>query len=268
MNSDVWDTLSLYGVKVFGAVEFDESLLPWKTRNRKFIPENAKSILCCLFPYYSSALEGRRNISYYACVDDYHNIVGEILDKICVKLGKLYSGNKFAGFVDNSPINEVEVAVRAGLGVLGKNSLLISDVYGSYVFIGCIVTDLEVLPLSTRDMFFCVGCNRCAEVCPSGAIVDGRVDRELCLSHITQRKGEFTSHERELIRQSGIVWGCDICQQVCPMNVGKVETYIDDFRRNIEKFVDLRNVDYLVKSRAFGYRGAGVMRRNIEVCGD
>lgn len=269
MNNNTVDRIILSaGVEVFGTTKYNIDDVSFNTRNRIFIPENAESILCCLFPYYSKQLEHQRNISYYACVDDYHNVAGDILENICGKLGQLYNRYKFVHFVDNSPINEVKVAAKCGLGVVGENSLLINDIYGSFVFIGCIVTDMDLGCYNKKESIqSCIGCGKCGAKCPAGAILSDGVDKNKCLSHITQKKGELTAQESDLIKQIGIVWGCDICQQVCPMNDLKKETHLESFKTNIQTRVDSENVDKLIKTRAFGYRGIKVMRRNLDICG-
>ena len=102
--------------------------------------------------------------------------------------------------------------------------------------------------------------------CPTGAILeDYKIDNEKCLSHITQKKGELTESEVESIREAGLVWGCDICQKICPMNKNKKETYMESFKTNIVKELSKENVDEIFKSRAFGFRGKKVLHRNLDI---
>lgn len=266
MNKDIDDIVRSCGIEVFATIKYDTDYVPFHTRNRACIPEDAKSILCCLFPYYSAILEENRNISYYACVDDYHNVAGDMLKTVCKRLTDIYKENKFISFVDNSPVDEVNVASKAGLGVVGSNSLLINEDYGSYVFIGCIITDMHIDAVEA-DAKRCIRCDICKKMCPSNAISDHGVDKQRCLSYVTQKKGELTQDEQWLMKTTGIVWGCDICQQVCPMNKDKKETYINYFKKNIQTNVNTSNVDILIKTRAFGYRGIKVMQRNLDICG-
>ena len=113
------------------------------------------------------------------------------------------------------------VGCAAGLGVLGDNGLLITPRWGSFVFIGEIIT-LSEAPPEPAPLKFCAHCGRCSAACPSP---------DSCLSALTQKKGALSAGEEELIRRSGSVWGCDICQLACPCNDGAEETAIPEFAR-------------------------------------
>ena len=117
--------------------------------------------------------------------------------------------NSFSAFVDNSPIPEVKTAALAGLGVVGENGLLITEEFGSWVFIGEIVTDLFI-ECEEREIKSCIKCGKCKKVCPA---------KNECLSAVSQKKGELSSEEERLLKENNIVWGCDICQEVCPLQV-------------------------------------------------
>lgn len=155
-------------------------------RAKARIPQRAKSVIVCLFPYHVAEPQ-RRNISRYAMVEDYHIVAGNMLKAACERLKSAFPENEFVFFTDNSPIREVSSAVRAGLGVLGKNGLLIHPKYGSFVFIGEIVTDLTVPGAKANGM--CIGCGRCA------AAWSGRCDqsgghrqRTLSLPHHPEKR--------------------------------------------------------------------------------
>lgn len=229
------------------------------------IPENAKSVIITLFPYRLSEYE-EHNISKYAIVPDYHRVCTEKLSRVCGSLKKLYPDNNFVCFTDNSPIREVPAAVLAGVGVLGRNGLLINKKYGSYVFICEIVTDLDVPP-SAPDTDGCLQCGLCEKSCPGHAIKDGRIEREKCLSYITQKKGTLESEEEELIKKSGSVWGCDVCSDVCPMNRNTAATDIKEFCEDTVFKAPYPKNNREVKDRAFGFRGAEVIRRNLSLIG-
>ena len=164
------------------------------------------------------------------------------------------------------------LGVNAGLGRVGKNGLLINDKYGSFHFIGYVITDMK-LEKSKPDFTGCIECGKCIKACPGGAL--GSKDFSKCLSHITQKKGELTEWEKNLIRENRTAFGCDICQLVCPMNDFKI-TPLPEFRENlscrIEKsdFESLTNREFKEKfgNKAYSWRGKGVLLRNLEILED
>lgn len=230
-------------------------------RAKAKIPENAQTVIVCLFPYYlgENAYSGS-DISKYAVVPDYHDTVTEILNKACARLKEGYPDEEFVTFTDNSPIPEVSAAVSSGLGVFGKNGLFISNVYGSWVFIGEIVTTKRY-PYKAPDKTECIGCEKCIEACPTHSITENGVNADTCLSFITQKKGEFTEDEKKIIIDSGCIWGCDICQNVCPMNINKKISPLEVFSSDIKLKADAENLD----GRAYGWRGKKVIERNINL---
>ena len=231
-------------------------------RNKSRIPENARSVIVYLFPYYLGEDYYKNcNISKYAVPRDYHLVAGDILTKITDELKAMYSQNTFVGFCDNSPVKEVDAAVLCGLGVKGKNSLLINEKYGSFCFIGEIVTDLE-MDYSLPEDRTCLGCGLCENACPNGAISNYKVNVEKCLSDITQRKGQLTDEQQQLIKASGCIWGCDICQNACPMNKNAEVTPIKEF---IEYAKICYESDDDISDRAFNWRGKAVIDRNLQI---
>lgn len=194
-----------FGICPYSAVS--KRLIACRAAER--LPKDAKTVILFLFPYKVNAAPPK-NISRYAAVPDYHAVCGERLEKIAAALKASFPQNEFACFADNSPIPEVSAAVAAGLGCRGENGLLITEKYGSFVFIGEIVTDLEV-PSEIKSER-CIGCGKCRAACPVS------LDKSRCLSALTQKKGELSAAEIEKLRSLGSIWGCDICQEVCPQN--------------------------------------------------
>lgn len=217
------------------------------------LPENAKSIIMAIFPY---KVENKppKNISRYAAVPDYHKICGEFLENAVMSLQKCYVNQKFEWFIDNSPIPEVAAAVECGLGVLGKNGLLINKKYGSYVFLGEIVTDLQLIPDKGGEK--CLDCGRCKSSCPVSLC------KQDCLSSVNQQKKPLSPIQMEQIREIGCVWGCDICSEVCPMNQNAEATYIKEFIENYRQ-------EYIIgedaQNRAYTWRGIDIINRNAEL---
>ena len=252
-----------FGVRPFSDVS--DKLLNCLAKGR--LPENPRSIITVLFPYKVPVERG--NLSKYAAVPDYHEIAGHMLTTAVGALQKAFGDDfEFVWFVDNSPIPEVYAAARCGLGVLGDNGLLINERYGSYCFIGCIVTSLVIPATSDGKIRECRHCGRCIRSCPSGALRgEGGFDRKICLSDISQRKGELTEAEAALLRQGGLVWGCDTCQDVCPLNVDAEDTYIEPFRARANPSVSVNDLTS-AKDRAYLFRGRGVVERNIRMLGE
>lgn len=233
-------------------------LFPCRAKSR--VPENAKSVIVYLFPYLlEDSFYENSNISKYAVPGDYHLIVGEYLEKITVELKLKYPDNQFEHFCDNSPVNEVKAAVLCGLGVKGKNGLLINEKYGSFCFIGEIITDLETDCFSVEEKS-CVECGLCLKKCPGNAIDNNGININRCLSHITQMKGELSTDSVSLIKSSGCIWGCDVCQNVCPMNKNAQITPVEEFKKTaVSVFAENGSIE----GRAYGWRGRKVIERNL-----
>lgn len=250
----------------FGICSFEQILPCLECRAKQRIPQDAASVLVCLFPYYTGEHK-ERNISRYAMVTDYHMIAGEYLNRFCKALQEVFPQNQFEPFTDNSPIREVSAAFHAGLGRLGKNGLILHPKYGSYVFIGEVVTDLVLQPDQPLNPQECIGCGKCQNVCPQGALQsDGSVCLERCRSHITQKKGELTDWEIGQIQDGGLIWGCDICNDVCPMNQeAKVLTPVPEFLESAVAVLDAQIAERLLKTRAYNYRGKKTILRNIQL---
>ncbi len=246
------------GIKIFGFCDFsllENCLLNCSAKQR--LPKNSKSVITVLFPYKVKE-EKPQNISRYSAVLDYHILCLNILKNAAAELKNKYPENSFEPFVDNSPINEVKAGLLSGLGVRGKNGLLINEKYGSFCFIGEIVTDMEIKTEMPKNID-CLDCKICLENCPTGFLND---KGKKCLSAITQQKGELLKEERELIIKNNTVWGCDICQEVCPLNKDKsltdIKGFLESYRHQYKKGED-------IKDRAFAWRGEKVILRNAEL---
>ncbi|MBQ3007262.1 MAG: epoxyqueuosine reductase [Clostridia bacterium] len=248
---------------LWGICPFDEiknNLIPCRAKSR--LPENSKTVIVACFPYLlDEAAYKNRNISKYAVVTDYHEVALARLGKAADSLRTLYPKNKFEVFADNSPIPEVRAACAAGLGIRGINSLLITEKYGSYVFIGEIVTDLEA-DFDSVEYKACIGCGKCIDACPAKAVGKSDFSVEKCLSAVTQRKGELSVEEERLMKECGCVWGCDICQDVCPMNKNAAVTEIEEFLSSPVAHV---SSGCELEGRAYEWRGRKVIERNIAI---
>ena len=234
--------------------------------------ERFRSVITTVVPYWFKP-ERPHNISIYAMLPDYHKIVVDILTEVCGELKKLFPDNVFELHADVSPVNEKKAAVLGGLGFIGKNTLLINEKCGSFLFIGDICTDAEIHIKNEVTENKCKGCDLCIKACPGNALSDGFC-AEKCVSAITQKKGELTDSEKKILRNSCFVWGCDVCSLVCPHNKyletsAYAEKYKDRLIYNIDsELLDgLSNREFKRKfnDRAFAWRGISVLRRNLEI---
>ena len=197
------------------------------------IAPDARTVVVVLDNYYTEDedhdLETPR-IAKYARGEDYHRVtmrrlafLAEFLTKNGALLAKSYA--------DAGPVPERELAQRAGLGWIGKNTMLINPEAGSFFFIGSIFTDLELAPDSPFDLDRCGSCTRCLEACPTDALVEPRLlDATRCISYLTiEQRGPIPPDLAE--RFHGYAFGCDICNDVCPWNQRFAQpTSIPEFR--------------------------------------
>jgi epoxyqueuosine reductase len=162
---------------------------------------------------------GKGWISRYAWGDDYHKFIKRRLQDLLNAFQKKWkAGFHYAVYVDTGPLLERIFAYHAGLGWIGKNSCLIHPRYGSFFFLGTVLIDRELPPSTERVPDRCGSCQRCMEACPTGAIVEPRiVDSRKCISYLTiEHRGDIPA---SLSRKMGThLFGCDICQEVCPWN--------------------------------------------------
>jgi ferredoxin len=263
------DTLGVLAAKRniahMGICRFADVLPLIQCRAASRLPAKSEAVLVFLFPYYTGDYP-ERNISRYAMVNDYHRVVGDILHDISSGLTQVFPGRAFVPFVDSSPIREVEAARLAGLGDIGRNGQLINKSLGSYAFIGTVVTDLTIEGIPGNQAGgVCEGCGACVRACPTGALYGAAFNRELCRSHITQKKAELTPWEREQVRLGGMAWGCDICLEACPHNLNAPITPIPGFLEGIESRLTLENLERLHPDKPYNYRKKDVLERNLRI---
>ena len=162
---------------------------------------------------------GHPDISKYALMDDYHIVVRKKLEELLRFLKTIMGENLNATIaVDSSPVLEKTWAEHSGIGKIGKNTLLIVPSAGSYVFLGEILIDKEIIDKKAPLPNLCGSCNNCLENCPTGALVEpGKLDASKCISYLTiELKREFSDEESTMIGDH--LFGCDHCQSCCPHN--------------------------------------------------
>lgn len=230
---------------------------------------NGKSAVVCLFPYFSGFREG--NLSLYTHSLDYHKIIAEKLSCISSFIKSIAPECKTECFCDTGPKVDRLLAYRAGLGFYGKNGMLINSEYGSFFFIGYVLCDLDLTPDSPVENE-CIGCGKCFEACPGKALSEHGFDISKCASHISQKKGILTKEEEDILKKSGLAFGCDACQKVCPHNK-KVDFAMEDFTKNLMPEINLQDIKKLSNrqfmekygNRAFSWRGKNLIQRNLEL---
>jgi len=174
-------------------------------------------------------------VARYAYGRDYHKIIGKRLKKLETFIRELAPDHSTKSYVDTGPILERAYAEEASIGLIGKNSCLITEEYGSWVFLSEILTTLELEPdrrkyPPTKDFSACGGCRRCIDACPTGAIVaPGVIDSRRCISYLTiEHKDEIPKEFQKAIALTKRIYGCDICQEVCPHNQKKSKITVDE----------------------------------------
>lgn len=262
------------GVFFYAPLPFSKATVFPQKLSRVRLPFAPATVWFFLVPYY--ACDGE-NISAYATGHDYHLWAKQFEQKLLPHLRAAMPSASFALFCDNSPINERSGAAACGLGTLGDHGLLIHPLYGTYVFIGEVISDADAasfpaaLPIIEET---CTHCGGCRAACPGG-VLSG--DGDGCLSALTQKKGELTKEEAALLRRQGSAWGCDICQEVCPFNQrarqrGTLTTPIPFFHENLLPKLTYEAVEQMTEEafscRAYGWRGKETVLRNLRLLED
>ena len=250
---------------------FDEQKIKTMTQPQLTLSD-AKSVIVCLFPYFTGHND-QANISKYTYGLDYHQVIKEKLTQLGEFLQIHINDFQYQAFTDTGPLVDRYVAYLAGLGYRGINTHMITDYYGSYFFIGYMICNYPFeldLPLEKT----CVRCGKCIEACPGNAILgDFSINSLKCLSYITQKRKMLLEEEIVLLKKHHLVYGCDICQDVCPHNQNVPITHIQAFRENLlyrldhEKICGMSNKEFkrMYGDRAFSWVGKKVICRNFEV---
>jgi len=245
-----------------------------KRLDPSLLVEGARSIICVALNYYPSVKqpENHPQFAYYAYGKDYHDVVKGKLTKLFDFIKSQESSLQGRAFVDTAPVMERYWAAKAGIGFIGKNSLLIIPKKGSYFFLGELILNLD-LEYDEPLKLSCGNCTRCLDTCPTKAIVRPKVvDAKKCISYQTiENKREID--ETIIPYLSNLFYGCDICQKVCPYNRYARAHTTGEFNPH-QLFLDL-SIDKLEKMTVEEYqqlfKGSAVKRakysglkRNLE----
>lgn len=203
----------------YGDMAYLERHLPFKENPELLLP-GVKTAIVVAKNYKNTPdpyLDGELKVARYAAGVDYHLVMTDRLDAMVENLKSLTPNTGFYVGVDSRPLPERTLAILAGIGFKARNSMVIRPKLGSYFLLGVILTTLE-LPFDTPINGGCGTCRRCVDACPTQAIgMDGGFNTTACISYQTIEKKSPTSAD-ELKKFKGWIFGCDICQEVCPFN--------------------------------------------------
>ena len=249
--------------------EFEEPIVD-KRINPFIYMLGGKTIISIAFPYlYNLDKNQNTYFSKYTQGRDYHIVTTKYMENICKFIEGM--GAKAISLVDSNSLPERYIASLSGVGFIGKNNTLITQKYGSYVFLGEIITDLVIEP-DAPIKNNCGNCNICLEACPTNSIVSGELginnNANICLSYITQKKDIDDCWFDKL---NGRIFGCDTCQSGCPFNKEIEFSTIKEFKPyEYMKKIDLEvlmNIDNKLfkdkyKITSCGWRGKNIIKRN------
>jgi epoxyqueuosine reductase len=254
-----------------------------KRTNPARLLEDARSVICVGLNYTPPSDRGRRDerrrpkgkVANYARYEDYHVFVKKGLGKLVDFISSAAGGDhKFKICVDSVPLAERALAARAGLGFIGKNHMLINPTLGPEIFLGEIITSLELEtdePISDD----CRGCNKCIEACPTGALrADGQFDANRCISYLTiEHKGQMPAGLAE--KTGARLFGCDECVLACPYQEKapvcknkEFKYYNDRAGLDLGRILNLTEADFEAEFADSPIKRPGLerLKRNAQIC--
>lgn len=216
---------------------------------------------------YQRKSDDNPHLSKYIGKNDYHRYIDNMMESLIEMLQKeAEKPFKYQKFVDTAPFMERPLARNSGLGFTGKNSFIINPEYGSFIFLAEIILNLKIEPDQKLNIE-CGSCRKCIDSCPAGAIIKPYLtDFSRCISYLTQKRGILTLKERKIIGKN--IWGCDLCQDVCPYNKNIKQSRHPELKLDksfaIEYFIniDRKNPPLELKEMALTWRGFRILQRN------
>lgn len=228
---ETWLSKGMHGNMQYMAKHFDI-----RTNPSKLVP-GAKSVITLLLNYFPESFQNidSPKIAKYAYGNDYHEVIREKLNHFLFLLRQQIGEINGRGFVDSAPVLERSWAQKSGLGWIGKNGNLINKKQGSFFFIASIITDL---PLNADDAGikdYCGTCTRCIDECPTDAILpDKIVDGSKCISYFTIELKDALIPDKMKGTFDNWLFGCDVCQDVCPWNSFSKKNHVNEFNATNE----------------------------------
>ncbi len=255
------------------STEFEEKDIERRI-NPKIILPDCKSIIAIALSYnikynenLNTDLKGKLSRCSWGL--DYHKVLNNKMKKLIEEMEKKVKFN-YSYFADTGPLVDREIAKKSGLGYYGKNCTIINEKFGSFIFLGYILTDLDIEEDGIIEGYNCGECNLCLKACPTGALeAPYRLNPKKCISYLTQTKGDIPYEQR---KKMGInVYGCDVCQLVCPKNKYAEESSNKEFLPLRTKgYIDIKEL-FKISNREFkneygnmagSWVGRNTLRRN------
>ena len=203
-----------------GSMQYMENHFDLRVDPKKLVP-GAKSVLTLLMNYFPEEMQcvDAPKIARYAFGTDYHFVIRDKLNALLQFMNDEIGAVNGRGFVDSAPVLERSWAVNSGMGWIGKNGNLINKKSGSFFFITTIISDLPLVPDDAFATNHCGSCTRCIDACPTQAIVaPNEIDARKCISYLTIELKEAIIPTEFHHKMDGWMFGCDVCQEVCPWN--------------------------------------------------
>lgn len=250
--------------------EFEEQNINKRLDVRNFFPK-CKSIIAIGVPYAEGYIKPLSNnkglLSVSSFGEDYHNKLNALLKKFAVEINE-YKKLEYVICVDTSPLIDKEICKNAGIGGYGKNTLLINKEFGSFINVGYLLTDMEIeCSSNVNNIDICGDCSVCIKNCPNNAILDdGGINAKKCVSYLTQTKLYIPLEYRKNMRNQ--IYGCDVCQIVCPKNkINSERTSNIDYSNlliDLDELIQMSNNEFTTKYgyMAGSWRGKSVWKRN------
>lgn len=242
----------------------------------KLVP-GAKTVITVLYNYFPEETQqiGIPKIAKYAYGEDYHLVIRKKLQLFLQSVREKMGHVEGRGFVDSAPVLERSWAQRSGLGWIGKNGNLINKKMGSFFFIATLITDLELEPDVPHVTDHCGTCSRCVDACPTDAIlIDKTVDASKCISYFTIELKSKDLPEDLKSKSENWIFGCDICQDVCPWNRfskphqhQELEPFKEIMQFNIEDWLDIDEESFknIFKHSPLKRSGFEGIKRNLRL---
>lgn len=290
MKQDIVKTAHLLGIDIIGftdvldysylgsylyerrnkgfSCEFEEQNINKRLDVRNVFPD-CKSIIAVGVPYAlgykrpDACDMGLLSVSSYG--EDYHKKLTDLLKKLAEEIKK-YIDFEYKICVDTSPLIDREICKNAGLGSYGKNTLLINEKFGSFINLGYLLTNLEIECDNRISEDICDGCDICIKSCPNKAILkEGGINARKCVSYLTQTKEYIPLDYRKKMKNQ--IYGCDVCQIVCPKNKHNDKKTLQDYSNliiDLEELIQMSNKEFQKKygHLAGSWRGKNVWKRN------
>jgi epoxyqueuosine reductase len=203
-----------------GEMKYMENHFDMRVDPTKLVP-GAKSVITLMFNYFPSENQpiDAPKIAKYAYGKDYHLVIRQKLHEFIFRIRELLGDVEGRGFVDSAPVLERAWAKRSGLGWIGKNGNLINKKMGSFFFLATLIVDIELAPDTPYHQDYCGTCNKCVDACPTEAILPNKaLDAKKCISYFTIELKSALLPEPLANKANNWIFGCDICQDVCPWN--------------------------------------------------